>query len=72
MIKINPTYEQAGYMLNNYDLKRSGTGRSEIYVNIYKQYYYTCTRINSGVITHINQNLANAIKQDKLILNLIK
>lgn len=72
MIKINPTYKQVAYIMDKYDLKRSGTRGSESYVNIYKQYYYTCTRINSGVITHINQNLADAIKQDKLISDLIK
>ena len=73
MIKINPTYSQVIYILNRYELVSDHTAINESYTNDAKRFYYTCTRTAQGHIgTFINELLAVAIKQDKLISHLIK
>lgn len=73
MVKINPTYSQVIYILNRYELVSDHTAINESYTNDTKRFYYTCTRTTQGHIeTFINELLAVAIKQDKLISHLIK
>lgn len=74
MIKINPTYDQVYYIINNFNLAQCYTGaNSEHYQNYDHCYFYTCTRSPQGhTVTHVCDNLAKVIKQDKLILHLIK
>lgn len=74
MIKINPTYDQVSYIINKFDLAQCYTGaNSEHYQNYNHCYFYTCPRSPQGhMVTHINEELANVIKQDKLISHLIK
>lgn len=74
MIKINPTYDQVYYIVSKFNLAQCYTGsNSEHYQNYDHCYFYTCTRSPQGhAITHICDNLANVIKQDKLISHLIK
>lgn len=74
MIKINPAYKQVDYIINKFNLVPGYNGaNSEHYQNYDHCYFYTCTRSPQGhTVTHINQALANVIKQDKLISNLIK
>ena len=74
MIKINPTYDQLYYIVKKFNLVPCYNGaNSEHYQNYDHCYFYTCTRSPQGhTVTHINEELANVIKQDKLISNLIK
>lgn len=73
MIKINPTYKQVSYIINRFNLVPCYTGlNSEHYQNYDHCYFYACSRSPQGhLITHVCDNLANAITQDKLISNLI-
>lgn len=73
MIKINPTYSQVIYILNQYGLVSDHTAINGNYINDTKRFYYICIRTAQGHIeTFINELLAVAIKQDKLISHLIK
>lgn len=73
MIKINPTYSQVIYILDRYGLVNDHTAINESYTNDTRRFYYTCTRTAQGhVETFINELLAVAIKQDKLLSHLIK
>ena len=73
MIKINPTYDQINYIIKTFNLNQCYNGtNNEHYQNYNQCYFYTCVRSPHGhTVTHINDQLANVIKQDKLISNLL-